>query len=243
MTQPTQYFRTLSGDPPNAGVPPGVAFFHVHQPSAPTATPAASPPPPPYAMHYYSPYLDPRMFLPPQQAAQGPPPPAPPAPALLDARMFYPPLQTLQAPPAPPAPAPAPAPQQWTPPGASLLGQQAPNFEGVNYLYPQDHTVLHIIWDVHMKLDTPTTFPAFEPRLFPTGLTVAELIRRLGAPTTDDSKFGVMEVHQLGDGRWTAGTTVLLTSDLAKKTLGAIGWGETRGFAAKPVWIKVHTAT
>ena len=92
-----------------------------------------------------------------------------------------------------------------------------------------------------MKLDVPTSLPAFEPRLFPSGLTVAELIRRLGAPATDDSKFGAMEVHQLGDGRWTAGMTVLLNSDLAKKTLKEVGWGEARGFAAKPVWIKVHT--
>ncbi|KAL9000800.1 MAG: hypothetical protein Q9169_000554 [Polycauliona sp. 2 TL-2023] len=240
MTQPRQYFRTLNGEPPNGGVPPGVAFYPSQPPPGPSAQPAASlpPPPPPYAMHSFSSYVDPRMFFL-QQMAQPPPPPlpAPPAPTLLDAQMFYHPLQTI------PAPAPAPAPRPWTPLGASLLGQQAPIFEGVSYLYPQHHTVFHIIMDVHMQLDAPTSHPKFDPRLFPTDLSVAELIRRLGAPTTDNSKYGVMEVHPMGDGRWTAGTTVLLNSDLAKKTLREVGWGETRGFAAAPVWLKVHTAT
>ncbi|KAL8651565.1 MAG: hypothetical protein Q9226_004647 [Calogaya cf. arnoldii] len=246
MTETTHHYRTLNGQPPNGGVPPGVGFYPAHPPAAPAATPAASPSPPPYALHYFSPHLDPRMFLP-QQIAQPPPPPppAPPTHALVDPRWFYPPLQMIQAPPAPaPAPpAPAPAPQQWTtpPPGASLLGQQAPIFErSVQYLFPQDHTVIHFIRDIHMRLDTPISIPVFDAILFPTNLPVVELIRRLGAPTTDDSKFGVMEVQQLGDGKWTAGMTVLLNSDAAKKTLREIGWGSNRGSTAPAVWIKAH---
>ncbi|KAL8851098.1 MAG: hypothetical protein Q9221_003994 [Calogaya cf. arnoldii] len=254
MTETTHHYRTLNGQPPNGGVPPGVGFYPAHPPAAPPATPAASPPPPPYALHYFSPNLDPRMFLPQQIAQPQPPPPPPSAPpihALVDPRWFYPPLQMILAPPAPapapappaPAPAPAPAPQQWmtTPPGASLFGQPAPTFGGgVDYLFPQDHTVIHFIHDVHMRLDTPIPTPGFEARLFPTNLPVVELIRRLGAPTTDDSKFGVMEVHQLGDGKWTAGMTVLLNSDAAKKTLREIGWGTNRGSTAPAVWIKAH---
>ncbi|KAL8768410.1 MAG: hypothetical protein Q9209_005316 [Squamulea sp. 1 TL-2023] len=226
MTQPTQYFRTLNGEPPNGGVPPGVAFYAIPQHPAPPA--ASSPPPPPYGIHYY-PVPDPRMFLPPSPAPPPPPPYTMHYHPALDPRIFLPPQP------------PASAPKQWSPPGSTLLNQPAPSFQGVSYLYPESHTVLHIIWDLHMSFTAPTATLRFEARLFPTGLTVGELIRRLGAPTTDDSKFGVQEVHELGDGRWSAGTTVLLNSELAKKSLREVGWGETRGFAAKPVWIKVHT--
>ncbi|KAL8873441.1 MAG: hypothetical protein Q9174_001089 [Haloplaca sp. 1 TL-2023] len=138
-------------------------------------------------------------------------------------------------------PAPQPAAARWTAPGASLLGNPAPSFDGVDYLYPQDHTLFHVIWDRHMKMDTPIAGPAFEAKLFPSGLTVKDLVQRLGAPDTDDSKYGVMEVHEKGDGMWTAGQTILLSSDYAKKTLREIGWDEKRGFSTKPVWIKVHT--
>ncbi|CAL8577849.1 hypothetical protein XPA_003662 [Xanthoria parietina] len=273
MTQPIQYFRTLSGDPPFGGVPPGVRICRILQRSAPAATPAASPPPPSYAEHPYSRWLDPSLY-PPQQAAQPPPPcyvehdysrwldpriylppqaaqpppqPAPQAPAILDASMLYQALQTLQAllAPAPaPAPilAPAPAPQLSTPPGSSLLGPQAPNSEGVQCLLPHDQTVFHVIRDPDMRPDALITLPAFTPRSFPSGLIVAELIRAL-VPTINDARIGVMEVHQQGDGRWTAGTMVLLNSDLAKKTLREIGWDETRGSTAAPVWIKLVMAT
>ncbi|KAL8738679.1 MAG: hypothetical protein Q9181_000563 [Wetmoreana brouardii] len=193
-----QHFRTINGEPPNGGVPPGTSFY-----PAPTPAQPATSPPPPYCGYAYA---DPRMFLPPQ------------APA-----------------------APAPAPTRWTPPGANLLGQPAPSFDGVEYLYPNDHTLFHVIWDRHMELDKPIHTPVFDARMFPTGLTVKDLIQRLGAPEDDDSKYGVTEVHELGDGRWTAGQTILLNSDYAKKTLRDVGWDETRGFSNKPVWIKVHT--
>lgn len=92
-----------------------------------------------------------------------------------------------------------------------------------------------------MELDKPIYTPVFEPKMFPSGLTVKDLIQRLGAPDNDDSKYGMTEVHELGDGRWTAGQTILLNSDYAKKTLREVGWDETRGFSAKPVWIKVYS--
>lgn len=93
-----------------------------------------------------------------------------------------------------------------------------------------------------MRPDALMTLPAFTPRSFPSGLIVAELIRAL-VPTINDARIGVMEVHQQGDGRWTAGTMVLLNSDLAKKTLREIGWDEIRGSTAAPVWIKLVMAT
>ncbi|KAI4124328.1 MAG: hypothetical protein LQ338_004841 [Usnochroma carphineum] len=177
------------------------------------------------------------MFLPPQQASL-PPPPPPPMYSPPYAQHF--PFHVQLFPPPPPPPSPAPSPAKWSPPGASLLGQPAPSFDGVEYLYPKDHTVLHIILDKYMNLETATRLPKWEPRLFPTGLTVGELIERLGAP--DDPKYGLMEVHEQGDGKWAAGQVILQGSDSATKTLREIRWTETRGFSAKPVWLKIHEA-
>ncbi|KAL8654290.1 MAG: hypothetical protein Q9210_001603 [Variospora velana] len=96
--------------------------------------------------------------------------------------------------------------------------------------------------DKFMPLDTATRLPKWEPRLFPTGLTVAELIERLGAPTdnANPTRYGLMEVHELGEGRWAAGQVVLQGSEQAGKTLREMGWLETRGWEAKPVWLKIH---
>ncbi|KAL9012528.1 MAG: hypothetical protein Q9173_002721 [Seirophora scorigena] len=100
-----------------------------------------------------------------------------------------------------------------------------------------------------MELDTVTRLSKWDARLFPTGLTVGELIDVLGAPPASDGdnkdnqqrkKYGLMEVHELGGGRWAAGQVVLRGSERAGKTLREMGWGETRGFAAKPVWLKIH---
>ncbi|KAI4139268.1 MAG: hypothetical protein L6R39_006389 [Caloplaca ligustica] len=232
MTEPTQFFRTLNGEPPNGGVPPGTAFYGSF--ASPPAAPAI--PPPPYPMHHLTPQLDPRMFLPPQEAFLPPPPPPPPVQSPPYTQDF--PYHVQLFTPPPPPPPPAPTPPQWSPPGASLLGQPAPNFGGVEYLYPRDNTVLHVIMDKYMTLDTTTRLPKWEPRLFPTGLTVGELIAQLGAP--EGPKFGLMEVHEQGDGRWAAGQVILQGSEDAKKTLREVGWVETRGFSAKPVWLKIH---
>lgn len=89
-------------------------------------------------------------------------------------------------------------------------------------------------------LDPATRMAKWEPRMFATGLTVGELIQALGAPA--DPRFGVMEVHEQGDERWAAGQLILQGSEWAKKTLREIGWIETRGFSAKPVWLKIHEA-
>ncbi|KAL8840596.1 MAG: hypothetical protein Q9170_001282 [Blastenia crenularia] len=229
MSQPRRYYRTLSGQPPNGGVPPGTIFYPVQQQS-----------PPPYVLHHTAAQMMAPTWYPPQppQQAFSPPPPyvmrpsQPPAPSqqfVYHTPAFSPPQ------PAPPAP-------QWAPPGATLLGQPAPNFEGVGYLYPKDHTVIHVIMDKFMDLNTTLRLSKFEPRLFPTGLTVRELIKQLGAPDEDEAKYGVMEVHERGDGKWTPGQTILLSSEHAQKTLREIGWSETRGFASKPVWLKIHKA-
>ncbi|KAL8718772.1 MAG: hypothetical protein Q9225_004135 [Loekoesia sp. 1 TL-2023] len=246
MPEPTQYFRTLSGEPPNGGVPPGTTFYPVFEQTPALVHPVESPPPPPpppppYGMHQCTTQIDPRMWLPPQQAFMpSPPQQAFPPPMQPPIYMQHFPFHAQLIFPPPPPPSPAPSPAQWTPPGASLLGQPAPNFDGVDYLYPRDHTVLHIILDKFMQLDTATRLPKWEARLFPTGLTVRELVKQLGAPDEEENKYGVMEVHEVGDGRWAAGQTILLGSEYEKKTLREIGWTETRGFARKPVWLKIH---
>ncbi|KAI4168030.1 MAG: hypothetical protein LQ343_006737 [Gyalolechia ehrenbergii] len=199
-----------------------------------TPAPSAASYPPPYCMHQHTTQLDPRMW-PPHQAFMPDHPPTQP-PIYMQHFPFH--AQLLSPP--PPLQPTAPSPAQWAPPGANLLGQPAPNFEGVGYLYPRHHTVLHVILDKFMQLDTTTRLPKYEPRMFPTDLGVRELIKQLGAPDEEEERYGVVEMHELGDGRWAAGQTILLGSEYANKTLREIGWAETRGFATKPVWLKIH---
>ena len=109
----------------------------------------------------------------------------------------------------------------------------------MGYLYPKQHTIFHVIDNAGMPLEQLVSPFQFEARMFPTSLSVRELIRAL-APEGDDDKWGVTEMHEVGDDRWAVGQTILLNSDLAKKTLGETGWTEKRGTSAKPVWLKIH---
>ncbi|KAL8711076.1 MAG: hypothetical protein Q9220_004457 [cf. Caloplaca sp. 1 TL-2023] len=214
----------MNGQPPNGGVPPGVLFFGMPQPAsvppAPAPPPPPPPPPPPYTLSQYPTQPDPRLWNPPLYAA---PPSLPPPP------------------PPPPPPAPASAPGYWSPPGATLLGEPAPVISGVQYLSPPDHVVLHVNFDINMRFDTATPPFNFKAFVFAQGLTVEAMIRQLGAPQGADSKFGITQVHPLGEGRWAVGQTILLDSPYAKKTLREIGWHEVRGFEFPPVWLKIAT--
>ncbi|KAL9613778.1 MAG: hypothetical protein Q9167_001723 [Letrouitia subvulpina] len=221
----------MTGQPPNGGVPPGVAFFALQPQRIDEEPGILSPPPPPYAppAHYQ------------------PIPPPPPAPV---SSMFVPP----QPPPPAPAPAPAPAaaaaaiPQPQAAvnyqnlPGSSLAEVEAPSIRGIGYLFAEKHTVLHFIPDRWLQMDCPGREPLYRPYMFATNLTVGELMRQLGVPTAEyGHQFGITEVHEMGEGRFTAGQTILRDSEQANQTLAQIGWDESRGTCRRPVWIMPYS--
>ena len=67
-------------------------------------------------------------------------------------------------------------------------------------------------------------------------MTLGDLIKRLGAPAGD--RNGISEMEELGDARFTVGSTIMQGSDDAKKTLAEIGWTQRKSEAA-PIWILV----
>ncbi|KAL9045548.1 MAG: hypothetical protein Q9214_001428 [Letrouitia sp. 1 TL-2023] len=219
-----QHFVTMTGQPPNGGVPPGVAFFAPQPQRIEEELGTVYPPPPPYA---------------PPAHRQPIPPPPPPAPV---SSMFVPPQ------PPPPGPGPGPA-AAATPqlqaavnyqnlPGSSLAGVEAPSIRGIGYLFAEKHTVLHFIPNRWLQMNCPGREPVYRPYIFPTNLTVGELIRQLGVPSAEyGHQYGITEVHEMGEGRFTAGQTILRDSEDANKTLAQIGWDECRGTSRRPVWI------
>lgn len=82
----------------------------------------------------------------------------------------------------------------------------------------------------------------YRPYMFPTNLTVGELMRQLGVPAAEyGHQYGITEVHEMGEGRFTAGQTILRDSEHANKTLAQIGWDECRGTCRRPVWIMPYS--
>ncbi|OQN99708.1 hypothetical protein B0A48_14478 [Cryoendolithus antarcticus] len=93
---------------------------------------------------------------------------------------------------------------------------------GGNYMYPPQHTKLHIfnkaakVWDVKYA--------------------------------TQKLKFKIFTASTLltpamvGNGRWAKGTTIAYTEPRAKDSLASMGWIARRGDDLPPVWLTVHKA-
>lgn len=68
-------------------------------------------------------------------------------------------------------------------------------------------------------------------------------MRQLGVPAAEYGyQYGITEVHEMGEGRFTAGQTILRDSEDANKTLAQIGWDESRGTGRRPVWIMPYSS-
>lgn len=201
------HYITASGQPPNGGVPPGVAFL---------GRPASENMPPPA----YNP-----------TSVVAPPPPG------FSYLTGYPAPLIAYAPPPPPAPAPAPDPAPtFEPPGARLNGGAFVH-EGRAYLFPAEHTIIHFFHagDRPFENPQPAGAPPFMALHVATTSTVADLMRQLGVPQDVDGagdRFGVTECIEVGDGSWTKGTSFILSQDRSKKTLKDLKWEGER-----PVWL------
>ncbi len=112
--------------------------------------------------------------------------------------------------------------------------------DGSNYLFPEKHTVLHVIAGGHLPWENPGNNFGFTRHKVPCVMTIKELIRQLGATKGGDDKNGITECIERGDGAWIIGSTFFQKDDKSKQTLEALGWDESRGKDRKPVWIAVH---
>lgn len=251
MPEETRHF-TLSGNVPNGGVPPGRTLISVaglpygpnpsHYPFSPAPFSAAYGPPPPYygPQHNgtfseracslrmlsfnlgndrgYQPYYP--TFHP------GPGPPAPPAPHT--------------ATPRPPPPVLGQRPDAgYEAPGAYLDGQMMV-VNGRAVLFPDEYTSFIFLIDGERPCDEPYGYYPyhFNKKWFsaPSTTTLQQFMVCLGVP--QEGQFGITEMDELGDNRWTAGVTITQGTDDARKTLAEIGWTKRRSDIA-PIWIVV----
>ena len=161
----------------------------------------------------------------------------------------HPPPATSQPPPVPPPPPLVAAGKPHAndpnyPPGGRLNGNGVRFPDGTGYIFPELNTLIHLIekgaqpWKQPGK---PLKFMAFHA---PVRMTVNELIRQVGAKVgaraeAADVKFGITEVSECGNGKWTKGSEFRLGEDKSAVTLEDIGWNEERGKSQKPVWLVV----
>lgn len=112
--------------------------------------------------------------------------------------------------------------------------------DGWSYIAPSEHATIHFVGDGARPCDAPNGYYPhefnFSKHKAPTMMTVKDLIKGLGAPEGDE--YGITEMEEQGNNRFTAGVTITQGSDDAKKTLAEQGWTQRRGEAA-PIWILV----
>ncbi|KAI9890118.1 MAG: hypothetical protein M1814_004517 [Vezdaea aestivalis] len=198
-------------------------YWYGNGPPPDSAPPPWGAPPPPFP--------GPVAYGPPQLPPQAPQAPSP---------GYTPwPWQFGQPPPvAPPAPGPVIPPHMPLPP-VQLSGPNV--MPGANYLFPTEHTSLHIVQAPCAPWDLPpgTPFP-FHIYRCPSSLTIKGLLSSLGVEG-EPYRIGVSECLELGNGSWTKGTTVMANEERAEKQLEWFGWDESRGTGPKPpVWLMVE---
>ena len=105
---------------------------------------------------------------------------------------------------------------------------------------PSELTTIYFVNDGTRPCDAPN---GYYPHPFnikkhkaPTVMTVKDLMKQLGAPEGDD--FGITEMEELGDDRFSAGMTITQGSAWAKKSLGEVGWTQRKSELA-PIWLLV----
>jgi hypothetical protein len=230
---PRIHYLTMSGDPPNGGVPPGVYF-------------SAQPPPgfvaPRPDMPWASSAVDTHSMgaPPPYQAVPDPHPsfpvcygPAIRRPVTVGSFPDAYPLPCLNLPPTPSSAAAT----YFVPPGSSLNGV-TPDLDGFAYIFPPDdaHTTINFAEPPARPCDNANSHELinWSRHKVPTTLTVSQLIEQLGGIGDAD---GVTEIYEQGDGKWAKGMTYTKNGEHEDKMLKEIGWTKRRGDEAPPVFL------
>lgn len=243
---PRIHYLTMSGDPPNGGVPPGVIL-------------SAQPPPgfvaPRPDMAWAPSSVDTQSMVPwgssvVDMHSMGAPPPYQAVP---DAHSSFPvcygpafeqPVMVGSVPSAYPLPCltPPPTPSsavatRFVPPGSSLNGV-TPDLDGFSYIFPPDdaHTTINFAEPPARPCNNanPHELINWSRHKVPITLTVKQLIEQLGGIRDGD---GVTEIYEQGDGKWAKGMTYKKNGVHKDKMLKEIGWTKRRGEEAPPVFL------
>lgn len=105
---------------------------------------------------------------------------------------------------------------------------------------PREITRFYFLWDGTRPCDYHRGYYAkqfnfVEHRAF-SAMTVRDLIDGLGTPFVDH--YGIQEMEELGDNRWTSGLTITRGSQHASRTLAEVGWSARRSHN-RPIWLLV----
>ena len=107
-------------------------------------------------------------------------------------------------------------------------------------LFPHEHTFINFLKDGERPCDAPYGYYPYhfdyDGFRVSSMMTLQEFMVRLGAP--EEGQFGITEMDELGDSRYTAGVTITQGTDDARKTLAEIGWTQRRSEIA-PIWVVV----
>jgi hypothetical protein len=136
-----------------------------------------------------------------------------------------------------------------------------PMRSGTNYMFPREHTKLHIFHKAARVWEDKYKGKKFEFKIFTvsTGFSPAMVIENtLGKKGGGCKGWAVTEVFEKGDGNWAKvrftvthitrenihtdmaqGTTIEYTCERAKNSLASMGWTTRRGEALPPVWLVV----
>ena len=173
------------------------------------------------------------------------------APAIFSAGAGWPTVSTcLYAPSGTPNMEPAPPLPPSLPPSASFpRTKNTPVVDcqsGVGYILPKSYTMIHVI---QPGPSPPGPFQ-FTAHQVPTSFTVSELIDQICVvdPIKGQKPVakGIVELIERGDGQWISSSQFWVggkrgRSKAAKAnaalTLAEIGWNDTRGMEAAPVWL------
>ncbi|MCJ1480834.1 hypothetical protein MMC06_000989 [Schaereria dolodes] len=215
MSQPNHYV-THSGGPPHGGIPPGSGRF-----AAPSPTP-----PPSYTSAISN--GPPNGGIP--QGSFRPPATVPPSPHTYRLAIVHTPIT-------PPARTDVPIRR-----GSSLKGESVTFGDGIGYIFPQNHTIFHIVTGNHLPWECPGARFRFSVFRTPTLITIQELIEQASTESDDNPARGITECIEVGDGSWRRGSSFTLNDDpdRLKQTIKSLGWDESRGTIAKPVLLALH---
>jgi hypothetical protein len=242
MPENIVYYRTPDGKPPNGGVAPRVQILAstIHPGPIPCFQYSAPSPPPPY-YHVYatSPYAHNYASETPTTPPSPPPPSPPPPPHSLPSSA--PPLPGSKSTLRPEARVKAASEPKRKPNPEADANRSLPTLPTL--LLPTMTTIHLINKSTNPQPQDATFQPStrfrFSFHQAPTNISVLELIDLIRRADDPEREKGIMEIFEVGNGRWAAGRRFSRQDASRNCTLRQVGWGADRGKAKgrKPVWL------
>ena len=111
---------------------------------------------------------------------------------------------------------------------------------GSALLHPREYTTFKFLIDGERPCDAPRGYYPYyfasKGYMILSTATLQEFMVLLGVP--QEGQYGITEMDELGDNRFTAGVTITQGTDDVRKTLAEIGWTKRKSDIA-PIWICV----